>query len=192
MRFNLLVRKTHSWGAIIAAAPVLIILATGILLQLKKQLAWVQPPEQRGTGTVPTATWEQILAASQSAPGAGVSGWDDVRRIDVRPDRVMAKVWTRSGYEVQVDLQSARVLQVAVRRSDLIESLHDGSWFHDVVKLGVFLPAGLILLVLWITGIYLFLLPIRTRRRRLKPAERTARRVPGSMQADTNFPGSRR
>lgn len=189
MRFNLLVRKTHAWGAIIAALPVLVILGTGVLLQLKKQLPWVQPPEQRGAGTLPVASWDQILAASRAAPGAGVAGWEDVRRIDVRPDRGIAKVWTRTGYEVQVDLADARVLQVAFRRSDLIESLHDGSWFHDRVKLGVFLPAGLILLVLWITGIYLFLLPIRTRRRRLKLPDHRARTVPSFTQTDTNLPG---
>jgi hypothetical protein len=33
------------------------------------------------------------------------------------------------------------------------------------VKLWVFLPAGMILLVLWLTGIYLFWLPIFVRRR---------------------------
>jgi hypothetical protein len=48
---------------------------------------------------------------------------------------------------------------VAFRRSDLIESIHDGSFFHDSFKVWVFLPTGLILAVLWTTGAYLFLLP---------------------------------
>jgi hypothetical protein len=55
-------------------------------------------------------------------------------------------------------------LQTAYRRSDLMESLHDGSWFHPLAKLWIFLPAGVIVFVLWVTGIYLFLLPIRSRR----------------------------
>jgi uncharacterized iron-regulated membrane protein len=58
------------------------------------------------------------------------------------------------------------VLQTMVRRSDLIESLHDGSWFHDRAKLWIFFPVALALLGLWATGVYLWLLPALTRRRR--------------------------
>jgi hypothetical protein len=57
---------------------------------------------------------------------------------------------------VQVDTHTAEVLFVAQRRSDVIESIHDGSFFADWVKLWVFLPAGVGLFVLWISGIYLF------------------------------------
>ncbi len=78
----------------------------------------------------------------------------------------MLKVVARSNYEIQIDSQNGKVLQVAYRRSDLIESIHDGSWFDDWVKLWIFLPAGIILLVLWLTGVYLFWLPIVVRRRR--------------------------
>jgi hypothetical protein len=84
----------------------------------------------------------------------------------VRPGKGVAKVWTQNGWEVQVDLGSARVLHSAYRRSDLIESLHDGSWFHEHAKLWLFFPAGLTLLVLWLTGMYLFVLPIWVRKRR--------------------------
>jgi hypothetical protein len=47
----------------------------------------------------------------------------------------------------------------------MIEAIHDGSWFHDAAKLWIFLPAAFVLLLLWLTGIYLFFLPIFTRRR---------------------------
>lgn len=166
MRLNLLVRKLHSWGAILAALPVIVIIGSGILLQLKKQVTWVQPPEQRGIDTLPAVSFDHLLAATATVPEAGVRGWPDVRRIDVRPDRGIAKVWTRTGWEVQVDLRTARVLQSAYRRSDLIEAIHDGSWFHDHVKLWIWLPSAVVLLGLWITGIYLFWLPIVVRARR--------------------------
>ena len=58
------------------------------------------------------------------------------------------------------------MLQASYRRSDLIESIHDGSFFADAAKLWVFLPAALILLGLWISGVYLWLLPHLVRRRR--------------------------
>ena len=45
--------QEEAWAAFLAATPLLIIIGSGILLQTKKQWDFVQPPEQRGTGTVP-------------------------------------------------------------------------------------------------------------------------------------------
>jgi uncharacterized iron-regulated membrane protein len=89
-----------------------------------------------------------------------------VDRLDVRPGKGILKVISTSRWELQLDLGSGEVLQVAYRRSDLIEALHDGSWFHPAVKLWLFLPAGVVVLGLWITGIYLWWLPIGARRRK--------------------------
>ncbi len=57
---------------------------------------------------------------------------------------------------------------MAYRRNELIESLHDGSWFHKHAKLWIFLPSSVILLVLWILGIYLFVAPLLKKRKRNK------------------------
>ena len=66
-----------------------------------------------------------------------------------------------------VDTKTAEVLNVAYRRSDLIETIHDGSFFSDEVKLYLFLPSGVLLIIMWGTGIYLFLLPrMRKRKKR--------------------------
>jgi hypothetical protein len=43
MRFNLVNRRLHYWVAFAAALPLLVISASGLLLQLKKQWSWVQP-----------------------------------------------------------------------------------------------------------------------------------------------------
>jgi uncharacterized iron-regulated membrane protein len=168
MKFPLLNRKVHYWLSAAAALPLLVIICSGLLLQLKKQVDWVQPPEQRGNGKVPVVTFAQILTICRAVPEAGVKEWSDVSRVDVRPDRGMLKVTTRNSHEIQIDTTTGAVLQVAVRRSDLIESIHDGSWFHDAVKYAVFLPAGVSLLVLWATGLYLFALPYLVRARRRK------------------------
>ena len=71
MHFNVLNRKVHFWASFIAAVPVLVIVASGILLQMKKQLDWVQPPEQRGTSTVPVIARneEESIIAPASATG---------------------------------------------------------------------------------------------------------------------------
>lgn len=156
-------RKLHRWGAVVTALPFLVVLITGLLLQLKKQLAWVQPPEQRTASTVPTVSMAQILEAARSVPEAEITSWDHIDRLDVRPGKGIVKVASVNHWEVQVDLATGAVLQSAYRRSDLIEQMHDGSWFHEAAKLWVFLPSALIVLGLWGTGIYLFVLPFRAR-----------------------------
>lgn len=167
MEFNAINRKVHYWTTAFVAVPVLIILGSGLALQVKKYSAWVQPDEQCGTGGVPALDLEGILSVVRQETDLHVSGWDDINRMDVRPGRGMAKVLLHSGWEVQVDLGTGRVLQSAYRRSDLIESIHDGSFFAgELTKLGLFLPIGIGLLLMWITGLWMFWLPFSVRRRR--------------------------
>jgi len=164
---NKLSRRLHYWGSFAAAIPILVILCTGVLLQMKKQWSWVQPTEIRGTGTVPVIGLPELIVAMQTDASLKVRGWDDVSRIDIRADRGLAKVTLTSGWEAQVDLGTGVLLKTAYRRSDLIESLHDGSFFlGDWTKLGLFLPAGLVLLGLWLTGLWMFWVTWRAKRRR--------------------------
>jgi hypothetical protein len=79
----------------------------------------------------------------------------------------MVKLRCKNRYEVQIDTETAEILQVAFRRSDLIESIHDGSFFNDHFKLWLFLPAGIVLAILVITGTHLFFLPYLARRKRV-------------------------
>ena len=74
----------------------------------------------------------------------------------------------KNRWEVQIDTETKQVLHVAYRRSDLIEQLHDGSWFNEKVKLYIFLPSGIILFILWITGLYMFILPYTIKFRKKK------------------------
>jgi uncharacterized iron-regulated membrane protein len=180
MKFSTLNRKVHYWLAFACALPVVVILATGLMLQLKKQVSWVQPPEQRGSAKVPSVPFERILELCRSVPAAQIATWEDIHRLDVRPSRGMLKVTAKNNHEIQIDTHSGEILQVAYRRSDIIESLHDGSFFHDAVKLWIFFPAGVLLFVLWLTGIYLFVLPYWVRWRRKGPVRSVVRGPSGA------------
>jgi uncharacterized iron-regulated membrane protein len=173
---RILNRRLHRWGAILVALPFVVVISTGLLLQVKKQLSWVQPPERRGGAVAASLSFGVILARAQSVPEAGVRSWSDVERLDVRPDKGLVKVVSRTRWELQLDAATGAVLQSSYRRSDLIESLHDGSWFHPLAKTWIFLPTGAIVLGLWLTGIYLWLLPYQVRRKR--------REATGRMQDD--------
>jgi hypothetical protein len=173
MKLNVLNRTIHYWASFAAALPLLVMITSGLLLQGKKHWTWVQPAEHRGTGSSPVLDLEGILTAVKQVREHGVQGWDDVNRLDVRPGRGVVKVWLNNGWEVQVDLGTGRLLQSAYRRSDLIESIHDGSIFGgDWTKLGLFLPAGVVLLLLWLSGMWMWWVPFAAKRRRalVRPA----------------------
>ena len=174
MRLSILSRRLHRRGALIVGLPFLVVIASGILLQVKKQFPWVQPAEQRTAVQVPMVYWDIVLASVQAHPEAGVGSWDDIDRVDVRPSKGILKVVTKTRWEMQLALDDGRVLQSAYRRSDLIEQLHDGSFFGDSVKLWVFLPSGIIVFGLWLTGLYLYVLPTLTKRKRARLAAKSA------------------
>jgi len=161
-------RKVHIWGSIFIALPLLLLLITGFLLLLKKDITWIQPATMRGSGTAPTISFARLLSSLQKVEKLGVKSWEDITRIDIQPDKGIAKVSTVNSYEAQVDLVNAKVLQVAYRRSDLIESLHDGSFFHQKAKYFYSMPVAIALLLSLITGIILFIQPYCVKYRRRK------------------------
>lgn len=174
-------RKIHKWGAILIALPFLIVLISGLFLQVKKEFTWIQPATQTGSITyqTPGISFEQILEISKSDEKANISTWEDIDRLDVRPDDGIVKVRSTDKWELQIDLGTGEVLSSMKRRSGIIESLHDGSWFHDQAKLWIFLPSAVVVTILWITGIYLFFLPYfakRQNRKKLKKRKIRRRR----------------
>jgi uncharacterized iron-regulated membrane protein len=161
-------RKLHRWGALLTFVPLLLVIMTGLLLQVKKQAPWVQPPTLKGSVNAPVVEWSKLLENCQLDPKAGIKSWADISRLDVQPAKGVVKVQTSSHWELQLDLADGRILSSAYRRSDWIEQLHDGSFFGDWAKLWLFLPNGLILLGLWVTGAYLWYLPIYAKQKKQK------------------------
>ena len=77
---------------------------------MRKQWSWVQPTEQRGTGTTPKVDVDAILESVSAIPELSVTSCKDVDRLYVRPGKGMVKVRLKSNWEVQVDLGTSRVL----------------------------------------------------------------------------------
>lgn len=148
-----------------------LVIGAGLLLIVKKEFDWIQPPTVKGEAldAVPAQTMEQLFAAAKSVPELALEDWRDLSRVDFKPGKGVVKFVSANNWEAQIDTQTGEVLQVSFRRSDIIESLHDGSFFADWVKLYVFFPSGVILMILWGTGIYLFFLPhVKKMRKRAK------------------------
>lgn len=138
-----------------------LVIGAGLLLLLKKEIGWVQPPTVAGVARdeTPSMTVEELFRIAQGVEELELTTWSELSRVDFKPGKGVVKFVAPNNWEAQIDTTSGDVLQVAYRRSDIIEALHDGSFFADWVKLFVFFPSGVILLILWGTGIYLFFLP---------------------------------
>lgn len=171
MKIGKLIRDIHHWGSPILMLPLGVIIIAGLFLMLKKDVGWIQPPTQRSPIEVqfaPETSLLQLYEAAAVIPELEITSWDQFDRIDIRSDRGIAKFIAPNRWEAQIDLVSLEVLSLEYRRSDLIEQIHDGSFFADWVKTFIFLPVGGVLLVLWLTGIWLFFEPYYKRWKRKK------------------------
>lgn len=160
-------RPVHHYLGLCVALLLFISAATGLLLGWKKNVDLLQPPTQKGAAES-LEQWlplSRLEAAAVEAMRADVPGNFHVDRIDVRPDKGIAKVTFKPGYwEVQVDGATAAVLSVERRYSDLIEQIHDGSIISDLFKLVSMNLLGLGILALILSGLWLWYGPWRIRR----------------------------
>ena len=156
-------RSLHLWLSLVIFIPVIIVIGSGLLLQVKKELDWIQPPTQKAPNAYPTLSFERILQSASTVAKANIVTWEDIDRLDVRPNKGIIKVRGKNHWEIQLDAQSGDVLQVAYRRTDTIEAIHDGSWFFEGAKLWLFLPAAILLFVLWITGLVMLFTTLKSK-----------------------------
>ena len=161
-------RSIHLWLSLVIFIPVIIVIASGLLLQVKKEFDWIQPPTQKAQNSMPTLSFDNVLNAVRQVPQANLNDWDDIDRLDVRPAKGIIKVRGKNHWEVQLNAQTGDVLQVAYRRTDTIEAIHDGSWFFDGAKLWLFLPAAILLFVLWVTGVVMLITTLKSKYRKNK------------------------
>lgn len=168
MNIKKIIRKTHYWFSLVVFVPLSVMIVAGLFLMMKKEVAWIQPPTQTGVSAdhAPNASIADLFTAARAAPDSPVTTWADLARADIHVNKGVIKFVTKSNWEVQVDVSTRKVHSVAYRRSDLIEQIHDGSFFSGFVKYCIFLPTGVFLLIMMGTGAYLFMLPLVRRKPR--------------------------
>ncbi|MFT5289953.1 MAG: putative iron-regulated membrane protein [Planctomycetota bacterium] len=155
----------HRLGAFVSFLPLLVVIVSGLLLQMRDSADWIEPAQVRGAGGPPVLTMERALFAARNAD-VGIADWADVEDMNFRPELGSIIVRGINHNEVQVDANTGAVLSAGPRRSGWIAALHDGSWFHPRAKTLIFLPVGLILLAQWLTGVWLWIAPYYNRARR--------------------------
>jgi len=172
MRVYQYFRKTHKWVGILLSVVFLNSAVTGILLLEKKNYAWIQPPtltgaEGKAEDFISTRNLVEIVL-SQDSPN--FRSLEDIDRIDFRPDHRVFKVHSKHNYaEIQVDAVTGEILSTAWRPSDLLEDMHDGSYYADWLHATLMPVTGGGLVLLTVSGIYLWLATwLRKRRQKRK------------------------
>ena len=166
-------RKVHRTTGAILFVFFFIVAVTGLLLGWKKHSGGLILPKSYAGKSTDPKDWLPIhvlrekafiIAREQISPDLPL----DLDRIDIRPDKGMVKFVFIHGYwGLQIDCTTGELLHLERRRSDLIETIHDGSFFAgDWTKLGLFLPAGATMLLLWIGGLWMWWVPFIAKRRR--------------------------
>ncbi len=140
----------HYWLGWIVIIPWAFVIASGLLLQVRYEVPWVMPVQQQGQGTVPKIEFPQVLETARQFPEYGVSDWKDVWRVYVYPNKGITTIRAQNRQEFQIDSATGEVLQVAIRRTDWLEDVHEGKWMG--LNLWLFLPVHILSLVLWLTG----------------------------------------
>ena len=168
---------THKWAGIILAVIFTCTSVTGFMLLIKKKVDWIQPATQKDAeGQIEDfiSTQEMFdIVLAQDHPD--FRSLDDVDRVDFRPDNRVFKVHSKYHYaEIQVGAVTGEVLDVALRPSDLLEDLHDGSFFAVWVHEWLMPAAAAGLLFMVCSGLWLWIEPMvrRSRRKRRRKAAR--------------------
>jgi uncharacterized iron-regulated membrane protein len=172
-------RKLHRWIASVLFAFFLLISITGLLLAWKKNTGGYLLAKTYEGSSKNLSDWLPLDSLQKNAVVALRTEISpdlpaEIDRIDVRPDKGMVKVTFRNHYwAVQLDGATGNVLHLERRRADFIEHLHDGSLFDRLagtsgLKITYSSIMGLALLLLTISGFWLWYNPKRIRKK--KPA----------------------
>ena len=162
MKLYKLFWDTHKWVGIILSIMFLNLAVTGLLLLVKKKYDWIQPATQQGAeGNVANyITIEELFDVALNAGHEDFQSTEDIDRVDFRPDKRVHKVISvHHNSELQIDAVTGQILSDKVRRSDLLEQIHDGyffgdwahDWFMPLVAVGLFFLSA--------SGLYLWLQP---------------------------------
>lgn len=141
-------RKWHAFFGLLAALPLIVTAATGILLQLRSKVEWIQP------SLAPVTLLEGKSYLSVDEVLAKYPG--EVEGLSLRPGKGGFQLRLKDGNEVQLHPQTGELLKSSPRRSTLLIKIHEGSWMGPVGSLGIHFISGLVLVFLIISGIFIF------------------------------------
>lgn len=171
-------RKIHRISGLYLLIFFLVMAISGIMLGWKKNTnGYLLPNSQTGT-TQNVAAWLSFdslktIAVKTLQDSIKFTGAPKISKIDARPEKGIVKFVFKGHYVgIQLDGATGEVLQLAKRRSDLIENIHDGSVLdktfgteRGIFKLIYTSLMGFSLVLFVITGFWIWYGPKRINKR---------------------------
>jgi uncharacterized iron-regulated membrane protein len=165
-------RWLHLFGGLGVGALVVLLSVTGVLLNHKRELGFMEEPFQ----SVEYEPQEQepmplnrIAAIGIEAAGdPQIDAVDDIRFIDFRPPAGYAKVRFSDGAstEVIVNVYNGRIVNVSERQDFFLEGLHGGDNLGGLWGRRLIDASGVVLILLTLNGLYLWVWPVWSGRSR--------------------------
>lgn len=140
-------RKLHKNLALLSALPLIVIVVTGILLQVRREFEIIQPKLVSSEITQTKLITLEEIAAKHSDK--------QIDQIIYRPTKKNIAIRYSNGDERQIHPVTGEIIKEAPRYTTLLIKIHQGSWLGSWGEYGIHLPAGIIFLVLIITGLTL-------------------------------------
>ena len=105
MKPQVLLRKIHHWGSLFIMVQMGVIIGAGLLLMLKKEVSWIQPPSEVGVArqAVPSQSMDELFAIASNIPELEVDDWSTLARVDVKPGKGIVKFVAENNWEAQID-----------------------------------------------------------------------------------------
>lgn len=145
------IRALHRKLSLYTFIPLGIILVSGIILQLRNQFEWIQPT------LVETKADKSPLIAPDVLIQKLNLNEKEIEQIIYKPSKNNASLRLKSGEEIQLNAQTGEVLKRAMRRTNLLIDIHQGSILGPIGQYGIYLLTALGMIILYITGVNLLL-----------------------------------
>lgn len=157
-------RNLHKIIGLICCLFLCVISLTGFFLAMKSRFGWIRPDAQAGTEFAHPSELAPIHLVLDAAFAAGFSEVkviEDIDRLEFHAEDRIWKILSKEGFrEIQIDGVTTEVLSRGQRNDQMLEQLHDMSffsdWLHDLVL--PLVAGGLFLLSL--SGVIMYMVPV--------------------------------
>ena len=159
-------RWLHLAGGLGVAALVILLSVTGVLLNHKRELGFMDEPfqsieyEPQEQEPMPLADIAAIGITAAADPQ--IDAVNDIRFIDFRLPTGYAKVRFKDGAstEVIVNVYNGRIVTVSERQDFFLEGLHGGDKLGGLWGRLLIDASGVVLILLTLNGLYLWVWPV--------------------------------
>lgn len=152
------IRTWHRQISIVFLLPLLIIAISGFLLSIRSVSPWIQAPQVKAeAGRWPSVSLEQLWARAQTVKKAQLTTFRDLKSIEVRVQTGTVIFRAKNGYEIQFNARTGEILSSTQRWTPLLVEIHEGNFLPDILRYIIFIPTGVVLIFLSLTGLSIFL-----------------------------------